>query len=435
MKINTRRSAFLVISEIENKKNPNADTLMEKYHRTLKDPKDRKLFVEIVHGVLKFKNLLDYYINFVATKGVKDKRILNVLRIATYELMFLDRIPEYATVDEACSLVESINKHQKGFVNAVLRNIIRKKDEIEKALERVKETNLKDFLSIKLSYPKFLIEYLEQSYGLEKTIKILEFLNTKPLQSIKINTKKIDREDFLKKLELNGYKYTLAEENSEIVYILSGNIKDSDLYREGYFYFQDLASSLVVKWNKEDFESAGAILDLCAAPGGKTFNCAEITKGFIISCDVNKSKVDLLRNNLVRLGFDNVVPAQSDATILNEDFIDKFDIVIADLPCAGFGTIRKKPDIKWNKTLEDIESLHELQLRILDNAAKYVKDGGIIFYSTCTLGHKENEDTAKDFVKRHKEFSIVYQKTIFPDEYQCDGFFIAKLRKEGKEEA
>ncbi len=422
----------MVISEIENKKNINADILMEKYHQRLKDPKDRKLFVELVHGVLRFKNLLDYYINFVATKGIKDKKILNILRVATYELIFLDKIPEYATVSEACNLAESVNRHQKGFVNAVLRNMIRRKDEIEKALERIKETNLKDFLSIKLSYPKFLIEYLEQSYGLDKTIRILEFLNTKPLQSVKINTKKISREEFLKKLEAYGYEYDLPELNSEIVYILSGNIKESDLYKEGYFYFQDLASSLIVKWNRNDFENAKSVLDLCAAPGGKTFNCAEVTKGFVVSCDVNRSKVDLLRENLLRLGFDNVIPAECDATVLNEDFIGKFDIVIADLPCTGFGTIRKKPDIKWNKTHEDIESLHELQVRMLDNAAKYVKNGGIIFYSTCTLGHRENEDTVSSFVERHEDFSVVYQKTIFPDEYQCDGFFIAKLKKEGK---
>ncbi|WAM32693.1 16S rRNA (cytosine(967)-C(5))-methyltransferase RsmB [Caldicellulosiruptor naganoensis] len=430
--MNTRKAAFLVISEIENKKNINADILMEKYHQRLKDPKDRKLFVELVHGVLRFKNLLDYYINFVATKGIKDKKILNILRVATYELIFLDKIPEYATVSEACNLAESVNRHQKGFVNAVLRNMIRRKDEIEKALERIKETNLKDFLSIKLSYPKFLIEYLEQSYGLDKTIRILEFLNTKPLQSVKINTKKISREEFLKKLEAYGYEYDLPELNSEIVYILSGNIKESDLYKEGYFYFQDLASSLIVKWNRNDFENAKSVLDLCAAPGGKTFNCAEVTKGFVVSCDVNRSKVDLLRENLLRLGFDNVIPAECDATVLNEDFIGKFDIVIADLPCTGFGTIRKKPDIKWNKTHEDIESLHELQVRMLDNAAKYVKNGGIIFYSTCTLGHRENEDTVSSFVERHEDFSVVYQKTIFPDEYQCDGFFIAKLKKEGK---
>jgi len=432
LKINTRKAALLVIFEVESRKNLQLDAVMERYHQKLKNPKDRALFVELVHGVLRYKNLLDYYINFVAKKGVKDKKILNILRIATYELLFLDKIPNYATVNEACELAEVVNKSQKGFVNAVLRNIIRRKDEIEKALEKLRDVNPKDFLSIKLSYPKFLIEYLEKSYGLDKTIKILEFLNTKPLQSIKINTRKISREEFLKKLEDCGYEYELPELNEEIIYIVKGNIKDNKLYKEGYFYFQDLASSLIVKWNKDDFEKAGTILDLCAAPGGKTFNCAEVTKGVIVSCDVNKAKVDLLRENLLRLGFDNVIAAENDALILNEDFVEKFDIVIADLPCSGFGTIRKKPDIKWNKTKEDIENLHELQLKMLNNAAQYLKNGGIIFYSTCTLGYMENEDTVSRFLENHNDFNLISQNTIFPDEYKCDGFFIAKLKKEGK---
>ncbi|ABP67664.1 sun protein [Caldicellulosiruptor saccharolyticus DSM 8903] len=431
MKINTRRAAFLVIFEIESRKNVNADALMEKYHHKLKKTEDRALFVELVHGVLRYKNILDYYINFVAKKGVKDKKILNILRIATYELLFLDKIPDYATVNEACELAKNVNKNQKDFVNAILRNIIRRKDEIEKALERVKEVNIKDFLSIKLSYPKFLIDYLEKSYGFDKTVKILEFLNTKPLQSIKINTKKISQAEFLKKLEACGYEYKVPELNREIVYIVKGNIKESELYRDGYFYYQDLASSFIVKWNRDDFEKASSILDLCAAPGGKTFNCAEVTRGFVVSCDVNKSKIERLRENLLRLGFDNVVVAENDALTLNEDFVGKFDIVIADLPCSGFGTIRKKPDIKWNKTKEDIENLHELQLKMLDNAAQYLKEGGIIFYSTCTLGHRENEDTVLKFLEKHKDFSLISQNTIFPDEYKCDGFFIAKLKKEG----
>lgn len=404
---------------------------MEKYHQKLSKAEDRSLFVELVHGVLRYKNLLDYYINFVAKKGVKDKKILNILRIATYELLFLDRIPEYATVNEACNLAERVNKHQKHFVNAVLRNIIRRRDEIEKALEKVKEVNIKDFLAIKLSYPKFLVEYLEESYGFDKMVNILEFLNTRPMQSIKINTRRISKAEFLRKLEDCGYEYKLTEQNEEIIYIVKGNIKESELYKSGYFYYQDLASSLIVKWNRDDFENATSILDLCAAPGGKTFNCAEVTKGFVVSCDVNKIKLKRLREDILRLGFENIIVAENDALVLNEDFVGKFDIVIADLPCSGFGTIRKKPDIKWNKTRDDIENLHQLQLKMLNNAAKYLKDGGIIFYSTCTLGHRENEDTVLSFLKTHKEFSLVSQTTIFPDEYECDGFFIAKLRKEG----
>ncbi|WP_083792155.1 16S rRNA (cytosine(967)-C(5))-methyltransferase RsmB [Caldicellulosiruptor owensensis] len=430
--MNTREAAFLTLFEVEKKKFSGMDSLMEKFHQKLKNEKDRALFVELVHGVLRYKNLIDYYINFVTKKGVKDKRILNILRVATYELLFLEKIPEYATVNEACEVASKISPHLKAFVNAILRNIIRNKNQIEESLERIKEIDLKSYISIKLSYPKFLIDYLEESYGFEKALKILEFLNTRPPVGIKINTKKTNVDILVQELRKSGVEYEVNSHNSEIIYILKGNIKDTQLYKQGYFYFQDLASSLVVGLNKEDFKKAKKVLDLCAAPGGKTFNCAEVIDGFVVACDINDHKLDVLRENILRLGFDNIIVAKSDAEIFNPDFAGRFDIVIADLPCTGFGAIRKKPDIKWNKSYQDIENLHELQVRILDNAASYLKRGGLLFYSTCTLGRKENEETVLKFLDKHKDFSLVSQITIFPDEFKCDGFFISKLRKEGE---
>lgn len=403
---------------------------MERYHEKLKDSRDRALFVEIVHGVFRFRNLLDYYINYVAPKGVKDDRILTILRIATYELIFLGKIPEYATIFEAGELTEKINRDLKGFVNAVLRNILRKKDQIESSLEKIKDINLKNYISIKLSYPFFLIDYLEKSYGFEKTISILEFLNSRPMISAKINTKKIDPNHLLNMLNEKGYDFQISELNNEVFNLKKGNLKESEFYLKGYVYFQDAASSMVVKLNQEDFIKAKQILDICASPGGKTFNAAEVTQGEIISCDISQSKIDVLKRNINRLGYENVRLIKNDALTLNPDFIERFDIVIADLPCSGLGTIRKKPEIKWNKTACDIENLHTLQLNILDNVAMYVKKNGKILYSTCTLGYRENQDTVKEFLEKHTNYSLVYQKTIFPDEFNCDGFFIAKLKRE-----
>ncbi|ADL42772.1 sun protein [Caldicellulosiruptor obsidiansis OB47] len=422
----------MTLFEVEKKKFSGMDSLMEKFHQKLKNEKDRALFVELVHGVLRYKNLIDYYINFVTKKGVKDKRILNILRVATYELLFLEKIPEYATVNEACEVASKISPHLKAFVNAILRNIIRNKNQIQESLEKIKDVDYKSYISIKLSYPIFLIDYLEESYGFEKTLKILEFLNTKPPQSIKINTKKTDVKVLIQELDKNGFEYEINFYNQEVIYVLKGNIKETELYKKGYFYFQDLASSLVVKLNQEDFKEARKVIDLCAAPGGKTFNCAEVIDGFVVACDINDHKLDVLRENILRLGFDNIIVAKSDAEVFNPDFAGRFDIVIADLPCTGFGAIRKKPDIKWNKSYQDIENLHELQVRILDNAASYLKRGGLLFYSTCTLGRKENEGTVLKFLDKHKDFSLVSQTTIFPDEFKCDGFYIAKLRKEGE---
>jgi len=422
----------LTICDVEKKNFSGMDSLMEKFHQKLKNEKDRALFVELVHGVLRYKNLIDYYINFVTKKGVKDKRILNILRVATYELLFLEKIPEYATVNEACEVASKISPHLKAFVNAILRNIIRNKNQIQESLEKIKDVDYKSYISIKLSYPIFLIDYLEESYGFEKTLKILEFLNTKPPQSIKINTKKTDVKVLIQELDKNGFEYEINFYNQEVIYVVKGNIKETELYKKGYFYFQDLASSFVVGLNKEDFKKAKKVLDLCAAPGGKTFNCAEILDGVVVACDINEHKLNILRENILRLGFDNIIVARNNAEIFNPDFAGRFDIVIADLPCTGFGAIRKKPDIKWNKSYQDIENLHELQVRILDNAASYLRRGGLLFYSTCTLGRKENEETVLRFLDKHRDFSLVSQTTIFPDDFKCDGFYIAKLRKEGE---
>uniref|UniRef100_A0A7C5V1W8 16S rRNA (cytosine(967)-C(5))-methyltransferase n=1 Tax=Caldicellulosiruptor owensensis TaxID=55205 RepID=A0A7C5V1W8_9FIRM len=430
--MNTREAAYLTICDVEKKNFSGMDSLMEKFHQKLKNEKDRALFVELVHGVLRYKNLIDYYINFVTKKGVKDKRILNILRVATYELLFLEKIPEYATVNEACEVASKISPHLKAFVNAILRNIIRNKNQIQESLEKIKDVDYKSYISIKLSYPIFLIDYLEESYGFEKTLKILEFLNTKPPQSIKINTKKTDVKVLIQELDKNGFEYEINFYNQEVIYVVKGNIKETELYKKGYFYFQDLASSFVVGLNKEDFKKAKKVLDLCAAPGGKTFNCAEILDGVVVACDINEHKLNILRENILRLGFDNIIVARNNAEIFNPDFAGRFDIVIADLPCTGFGAIRKKPDIKWNKSYQDIENLHELQVRILDNAASYLRRGGLLFYSTCTLGRKENEETVLRFLDKHRDFSLVSQTTIFPDDFKCDGFYIAKLRKEGE---
>ncbi|MEZ0535791.1 16S rRNA (cytosine(967)-C(5))-methyltransferase RsmB [Caldicellulosiruptoraceae bacterium PP1] len=428
IKINIiRKDIVEVLIDIEN--GTSSDSAIEKKINNYENIKDRALMVEICHGVIRYKNLLDFYIEFLTNNKKIDFYIKSILRVGTYQLLFLDKIPNYAAINESVEISKKYKKQSSNFVNAVLRNVLKKKEEIEKAIESLKDRNIFDYLEVKLSFPKYLIKYFTQSYGLEEAIKILEFLNSRPKVSFKINTRKVHESDFIEKyFDSNIYNKSLL--NNLIYFINQGNLKDSFLYKEGFIYFQDPAASLVVYDNIECFKCADDILDLCAAPGGKSFNTAEVSDGRIISCDINAKKLKIMKDNIDRLGFTNIQLIKNDATKLNENFINKFDICICDLPCSGFGVIRKKPEIKWKKKIEDIYNLHKLQISILENAKHYLKSKGILIYSTCTLGKIENEGTIDSFLSNNKNFKLIKSKTILPHLFNSDGFYISVLKRE-----
>lgn len=432
IKINiVRKIIFNILNEVEIR-HKKLDNVTERHVNKLSQDIDRNFVIEVVHGVLRYKLLLDYYIDCLTVKKLVDIKIKNILRMALYEIIFLDKVPNYATINENVEIAKLISIKMSGLVNAILRNYLREKDNLDNKIDSIKLMNKIEYISITKSYPKWMVEYFIKSYGHEKTELILDFLNTRPYVTVKINKfKKIPIEDLLGLLNKEGIEYDLHPLNNEIIIIKKGNVRNTSLYKDGFLYFQDPAATLPVYRNIEVFKSANHVLDLCAAPGGKSFNVAEMSdKLEVVACDISQQKIETLRGNVNRLGFNNIKIIQNDALEINERFINKFDICLCDLPCSGLGTIRKKPDIKWNKTYDHIIQLQQIQLSILNNAEKYIKKNGIIIYSTCTLGDIENSQVVKNFLENHPNFKQISSEEILPYEWQSDGFFISVLMKE-----
>lgn len=337
------------------------------------------------------------------------------------------------------NLVKKYDKKSSGFVNAILRNLIRNKDEIIK----INKENKTDYYSIKYSYSKDIINKFIKDFGEDFTEELLEENSKKPNIYIRINTLKTNKEELYKKLEDQGVKvsevkgvdFALRVENLK-------NIENNPLFKEGLFTVQDISSMMVglIMNPKENSK----VLDVCSAPGGKTTHIATLMKntGIVVSRDIFEHKLKLIKGTVNRLGLTNVYIEKYDALVFDEDSSNKFDYVLADVPCSGLGIIKRKPEIKY-KEKSDIESLPKLQEKILENTSRYVKVGGNLIYSTCTILDSENIDVINKFLIENKDFELEkidevnidlenqqngYLK-IYPNIHEMDGFFIAKLKK------
>lgn len=400
--------------------------------------RDYNLIVNISTGVIKNKFLLDSIIKFYSKIRIKKIHpiILIILEMGIYQMFFLDRIPEYSIINESVRLSKIFgNKGSKGFVNAILRNISRNKEDIINSdfyLENIKNKDFSEYLSIKYSHPRFYVDMMLKEHDKEFVENLLKANNDIAPFTIRVNSLKIRREDLILDLEALGYEveetklssYGLKIKNPE------GIFKES-LFKEGYFYIQDEASILVA----ENAISSGNILDLCAAPGGKSFNLAMLNKDSkILSCDISKKKLSLIEENKNRLAINNIKILKNDATILNQSFINKFDLILVDAPCSGLGLYRRKPEIKYNRGYEDILSLKEIQSKILENASKYIKKDGIIIYSTCTLSKEENEEPVLELIKNKNEFKMLKTRDkeflrLYPNINNTDGFTICRMKR------
>jgi len=332
----------------------------------------------------------------------------------------------------------------KGFVNGVLRTVGREKDNIVLPKEGTAE-----FLSIQYSHPLWLIKMWIAYFGYEETQKLCQANNCPPDVTIRVNTLKIERDLLKKELEKSGATVT----DGKIVPFALHLKKTADIgglktFKDGLFHVQDESSQLAVK--VMDPQKGETILDLCAAPGGKSFTIAESmeNEGKLISGDIYEHKMELISQGAERLGITIIEPRQQDATQWNEDYADAFDRVLVDAPCSGLGLMGKKPDIRMKKNGDEIDHLVPIQRQILENGAKYVKQGGILVYSTCTLCKKENEKSVEWFLKNHPDFVAediteflpkeIWQETaekgyltLLPHKSNTDGFFIAKMKRKG----
>ena len=382
-------------------------------------PADKALATALIYGVLDRKITLDYVISSFVKTPIKKLSpfTLNVLRTAVFQIMFMDKIPESAAVNEAVKLIKkSKESRNSGFVNAVLRNVLRTESLLPTG-DAVKD------LSVICSCPESIIESFISDYGKETAVILLnEALKPAPL-TVRVNTVKTSIQAFLTEMP-----DAVAVKPEGAVVINKGiDINNNILYKKGHFHVQDTASQTAVsvlapKPNER-------VLDMCAAPGGKSFSMALLmeNKGEVISCDIYDHKCELIKKTANRLGLDIIKPTVQDGTVYNAD-LGEFDCVLCDVPCSGLGIIRRKPDIKY-KAFAEIDGLLPIQKAILSNAKKYVKAGGKLLYSTCTLRKAENEDIVNEFLAQNSDFKLEYSHTFMPHIDGTDGFYCALLIK------
>ena len=401
------------------------------------DRRDAALATRLCYGVVQNRGLLDFYLSQLLTGKLKDLHpaVRDILHMGLYQIYLMDKIPESAAVNESVDLAKRYCKKVRsapGLVNGVLRNAVRTKG------------TLKDPKSWedRYSHPGDLINELKRYVGKERIEKMLQANNDIPPMVVQVNTLKTTSEELTNLLEAAGITVTAHSwmENA-LVLTGTGSIEQLDAFKAGMFYVQDPASRLSVLC-AELPKAEIKVLDCCAAPGGKSFAAAIATGGRaqITSCDVYAHKAELIAKGAQRLGL-SIEALQQDATAFRQEWEAAFDAVIVDAPCSGYGIIRKKPDIRY-KNITQMKELPALQRTILENQCRYVKPGGVLMYSTCTLVYEENEGMVEAFLKDHPEFSLeplplpaVFPKNesgmmpLIPGEYDTDGFFISRLRR------
>ena len=389
-------------------------------------PNDASLFTKIFLGTLQNLYVCDRHIKAYSERSTDslDDTVRSILETAFYQLLFLDKVPARAVVNDAVSLAGYFRlKSSAGFVNAVLRSFLR---EPEKVSLPIREETAR-FLFEQYSAPLWLCERLADERGFETAEAFLKASQDEPDIFVNANTLKISPEDFEK--ELSGY---LGERSRYADYCwklkASGNIRKLPGYEEGHFYVQNPSAKAVSRM--ADIKPGDNILDACAAPGGKSVTSAikMRNRGKILSCDISEAKLRRIEENASRLGTDIIDTRCMDASVFCPEFFESFDTVIADVPCSGLGVIKSRPEIKYKKE-EEIAALPEIQKRIALNLKKYVKAGGQLVYSTCTVLKAENEELVRGVLEESPELKLENEKLFLPTDGESDGFYIAVLRK------
>lgn len=429
-----------VIQVFENKAYSNI-ALNKNLNESNLSEKDRGLATELVYGTIKYRYSIDKILKtFLEKKFDKtDKYILNLLRVCIYQLRYLDKIPEFAAVNEGVNLAKkNISLGASKLVNGVLRNYIRDKEK-----KYYDESNLSEKLAFIYSYPQWMVKLFISQYGEEMGEKILEGLNKRPSVTLRVNSIKADYEEVIRGLKELGYNVEEGVICPEAIRIVRGSsVEENQMFREGILTVQDESAMLVAP--AMDLEDGMTVLDLCSAPGGKTTHIAELMNntGKVYGFDIFEHKLKLIKSNADRLGLKIIELGILDATVKEEKLKDLGDRVLIDVPCSGLGIIRKKPEIKYTKKEKELKDIVAIQRKIMENAVEYVKEDGILLYSTCTINKDENENNIQWFLNKFKEFKIeplnfgkvenlIYNNgcvTVLPNE-NMDGFFIAKLRK------
>lgn len=438
-----RKLALEALYKIDNEEaysNIVLDELLNKNRNALSN-KDINFISELLYGVTTWKLTLDTIIQKYSKIKIKkiSPWVINILRMGAYQIVFLDKVPKSAAVNESVNLCKKYGVKSVGFVNAILRKI-EKKDylelfEIKDEIEKISKTN---------SMPQWIVKELAKEFDTEKVNEICENSNLKPKITIRVNNLKTTKNELIKKLQ--SKKIEVEEGILEDFLYLKNvkNITKLEEYKQGLFTMQDESAGLTaLVLNPKEGEN---ILDCCSAPGGKTTYIAEImnNNGNIIAWDLYKKRLEKVKENSKRLGINIIKTEVNDATILKEEYIEKFDKILIDAPCLGLGVIKRKPDIKWQRKFEDIIEISKIQEKILNICSKYLKKGGILVYSTCSIIQAENDIVIQNFIndsifdleeinninisKIENKIERKGVKKLYPNE-KMDGFFIAKLIK------
>lgn len=394
---------------------------------------DKKFCSALYYGVLERRITLDHIISGYSRMKLSKLRpeILNILRTGIYQLKFMDGVPDSAAVNESVNTAKKMKLgNLSGFVNAVLRNFLRDDKQI-KYPESYEEK-----LSVEYSAPVWLVKMLDENYSENQMLSLLESSVEKPPVTVRINNLRGDREGLLKRLEGFSPEKTFADGCFKIS---SGDVTGTQPFKDGLFHVQDIASQLCCM--ALDPKEGETVLDLCSAPGGKAFTLAELMNdnGKILAFDIHENRVRLIKNGAERLGISCIEAGTGNASVFDES-LPEADKILCDVPCSGLGVIRRKPEIKY-KNPEEFERLPEIQYKILENAVKYLKVGGELVYSTCTVNPAENDRVIDRFLQEHKNFQGVsflenfgepfggYKAVLFPVNFNSDGFFISKIKR------
>lgn len=407
----------------------------------LSDP-DKSLMAEIVHGVIRWQGRLDWVLTGF-THGNFPKSEINVknaFRVALYQILFLNQVPHYAAVNESVEFVKKIRGEKSAnLVNAVLRNIIRSLD----GIHYPKEEEVVQYLSVYYSHPQWMVKRWLARFGKEEVEKLLIANNEVPGLTLRINKLRIQAAEFLALLDQQKIPYQGSSLIDHFIKVRSlSGISQMDLFRKGFFSIQDESAALPILLLSP--KPGERVIDMCAAPGGKTTFIGEMMQnsGDIIAVDKYESKLQFIRMSCERLGIRNVQPVVADASEFQTEAADK---VLLDAPCSGLGVLRKKPDIKWKRDIEDIARLVRQQTKLLERAAELLRPGGVLVYSTCTTEPEENTLLVRSFLERHPDFRLddphQYVTTsvvnadgcieTFPHRHHIDGSFAARLVKAG----
>lgn len=396
--------------------------------------RDKSFVSKLFYGVTERKLTLEYVISLYSSKPLQklDRYVVNILKMGIYQLLYMDAVPDNAAVNESVTLTKQCGKSSAaGFVNAILRSFIRDGKKITLPDDDIKR------MSIEYSCSEELVKQLCSDYSKDSARQLLENSIEEHKTYLRVNNLKTDVKSLIGEFERLGIyaeECTLAE---NCIWVKNlGSVENSELFKNGFFHVQDLSSQLCCKALKP--EAGETVIDICSAPGGKAFTFAEMmnNSGRILACDLHEKRVKLIKSGSERLGISIIEALCNDAKIFNESF-PAADKILCDVPCSGFGVIRSKPEIKYTD-MEAVKGLPKVQYDILTAAAKYLKCGGELVYSTCTLSRAENDGVIDKFLAENKNFAPSeipvfgsYKKTIFPKDFDCEGFFISKIRKVG----